>query len=86
MKFINTLLSLSATVIISCGVHIDTKGGDTDSLGVDSPKVDTAKIDTIKADTMEVDSRTEVIDTLKKKDASNLYTSKCVAYRSLRTS
>ena len=73
-------------MISSCGLHVDTVNGDQDSLKIDSPKIDTAKIDTIKADTMEVDSRTEVLDTIKKKTADNLYTSKCVAYRSWKTS
>ena len=82
MKSINILSSLLVIVAISCGVHIDTKGGDTDSLGVDS-----AKVDTVKAyDAYEVDERTEVSDTIKKKNVPNLYTSKCVAYRTWRTS
>ena len=41
-------------------------------------------IDTFKVDS--VDSRTEVIDTVKKKFAPNQYTIKCVAYRIWRIS
>ena len=57
-----------------------------DSQTIDSLKIDSITIDTIKVDSIEVDSRTEVTDTLKKKTANNLYTSKCVAYRNWKTS
>ena len=43
---------------------------------------DSQTIDSLKIDTIEVDSRTEVIDTLKKKTARTRYTSKCVAHKS----
>ena len=81
MKYTNILLSLLAIVTISCQ-NSSKESSDSDTL-----KVDSAKVDTIKAyDAYEVDERTELPDTLKKKDAPSLWTSKCVAYRTWRPS
>ena len=83
MKYISILLSFLVTVTISC----TSSGEAEESSSSDSTAVDTAIIDTIKApDAYEVDSRSEVIDTLKKKSANSLWTSKCVAYRTWRPS
>ena len=75
MKYTHILWILLA--ISSC-TYFQGEGSQT----IDSLKIDTAKIDTITLDTLEVDSRTELIDTLKKKIAGARYTSKCVAYKS----
>ena len=64
MKYTSILLSLLATTTISCGYIQQEGDAPADSTAVDSVKIDS------------VDSRSESIDTVKKKTVSNPYTSK----------
>ena len=77
MKYITIFLSLLA--VTSCSEDYPKESEIETS-------IDSIIVDTVKVAVPEVDSRTEVIDTLKKKNVKNRYTSKCVAYRSWRIS
>ena len=68
MKFTTILLAFLAVTISSCN---------TSEEGTTENPADSTKIDTVKDD----DQRLEVIDTLKKKTVSTLYTSKCNAFK-----
>ena len=74
MKYTTILLAFLATKIVSCSSIGGGEGETPDSTAVDSVKVDTA------------DYQSDVTDTIKKKGASTLYSSKCNAYPKWRKS
>ena len=63
MRYTIIYLSLLATTTISCNYALERE---------EQPAADTIRVDT-------VDSRTEVLDTVKKKRARNQYISRCAA-------
>ena len=63
MRYTIIYLSLLATTTISCNYSLERE--------------DKAPADTVRVDT--VDSRTEILDTVKKKRANSQYISRCAA-------